>query len=86
MNWGFKFKNLRKVHKLLSIAVQSGPSRNQEIERSPSYISPVAGERREGAWRVWYRVPGFGFRFLDLIVSFVSDFELRISDFNSGVQ
>src|SRR4030095_1027382 len=30
------------------------PSRNQKIERSPSYISPVAGERRAGAWRVRY--------------------------------
>ena len=27
------------------------PRRNQKNERSPSYISPVAGERREGAQR-----------------------------------
>jgi hypothetical protein len=25
---------------------------NQRIGRSPSYISPVAGKRREGAWGV----------------------------------
>ena len=49
------------------------PSRNQKIERSPSYISPSRGREERGlsASGIGFLVSDFDFWFSDLIVSFV---------------
>jgi hypothetical protein len=55
----------------------------QPKSKDPLLHLPRLGGEKRGGLGVRYRVQGFGFRFLDLSVSFVSDFELRISDFDS---
>jgi hypothetical protein len=57
-------ESLREPHKLSSMAVQSGRAATKESKDPPLFSPPSRGREKRGLWRVWYWVPGFGFRFL----------------------
>jgi hypothetical protein len=52
MNWGFKFKNLRKVRKLLSIALQSGEAEVTRAGKLPPHVCLVRMGINDGEARL----------------------------------